>query len=118
MKNFNFIPETATDITINEYGNYEYTTHAGGTTYWEYDPETGMTRHCGEGKGCFWTDWEEQEVRKMKVNDFNKEIKNLIKINHKVKNCIEKHEKGLMTFKDTIKLLVEILEEEVQNDKA
>lgn len=28
------------------------------TTQWEYRPNNGMTRHCGFGEGCFWTDWE------------------------------------------------------------
>lgn len=24
----------------------------------EVDPETGKSRHCGNGRGCFWTEWE------------------------------------------------------------
>ena len=46
------------EYEINEYGNYVYDTYAGGVTHWEYDPATGMSRHCGEGSGCFWTNWE------------------------------------------------------------
>ena len=43
-----------TIATLNKYGNYEWYSHE---TYWEYDPETGESRHCGTGTGCFWTDW-------------------------------------------------------------
>jgi hypothetical protein len=46
------------EYEINEYGNYVYDTYAGGVTHWEYDPETGMSRHCGDEPGSFWTDWE------------------------------------------------------------
>lgn len=28
------------------------------TAQWEYRPNNGMTRHCGFGEDCFWTDWE------------------------------------------------------------
>lgn len=24
----------------------------------QVDPETGKSRHCGNGHGCFWTEWE------------------------------------------------------------
>lgn len=24
----------------------------------QINPETGKSRHCGNGAGCFWTEWE------------------------------------------------------------
>ena len=26
----------------------------------QVDPETGKSRHCGNGRGCFWTEWEQE----------------------------------------------------------
>ena len=42
--------------TLNQFGNYEWTDEEN-ETRWEYDPETGESRHCGTGEGCFWTEW-------------------------------------------------------------
>ncbi len=42
---------------VNEDGSYEDDTQI---TFWEYlytDTAT-YSRHCGNGEGCFWTEWE------------------------------------------------------------
>lgn len=41
-------------VSETEYGTFTWETE---DTYWEYDPNTDMTRHCGKGTGCFWTEW-------------------------------------------------------------
>ena len=39
----------------------------------EVDPETGRSRHIGNGQGCFWTEWEQFSLvnradRKQKIH--------------------------------------------------
>lgn len=41
---------------LNEFGNYEWYDEKN-QTHWEFNPETEESRHCGDGVGCFWTDW-------------------------------------------------------------
>ena len=43
------------DAYLNDRGYIQW---FDGDTHWLVDPETGESCHKGNGKGCFWTDWE------------------------------------------------------------
>lgn len=60
LKEFNLSEAELKTATVNECGNIEFTVYPDSPDGYtvEYDPETGLSRHCGFGAGCFWTDWE------------------------------------------------------------
>ena len=51
--------KSVSGIHVNDSGNLEYNFMAGDITGYtmELDPETGESRHRGNGPGCFWTYW-------------------------------------------------------------
>lgn len=48
---------TIPDIAILHNGYIEWYDVKDGT-FWMVDPETGKSRHKGDGPGCIWTEWE------------------------------------------------------------
>ena len=53
--------DCVTDATLSEDGTVaSYTVQPGTPLGYrqQYNLVTGQERHCGLGRGCFWTDWE------------------------------------------------------------